>query len=291
MPLLTLPPELLALVLSWVPPKRALVLRRVCRAFCAVVSSASFARTNVRRFLAARGPGFYLSNTLVDELFFCFPAHYACVAADCLGALLAQFEDPDLNWSDLTLADVALPHDALARLSCIKSFTVMHTSLTGPLPASVGLLGRLEYLHLKGNRITGSIPDEIGSLVRLKVLILDANQLAGAINPALSRLTNLEELSLAQNKLVGGIPASFGNLKKLEYLNLSDNCLGGSIPPDLGGCSMLKCLLLRNCKLEGSIPNNFDHSFPSLVKADLCGNNFVQFSFESHLFTLQDDVE
>ena len=76
--------------------------------------------------------------------------------------------------------------------------------------------GRVNGLLLGGNQLSGDIPAELGNLANLEFLHLHSNQLGGAIPAELGNLANLEELLLSTNQLTGEIPVELGNLANLE---------------------------------------------------------------------------
>ena len=78
-----------------------------------------------------------------------------------------------------------------------------------------------------------TIPAEIGNLVNLIYLHLSYNQLTGSIPPEIGNLTNLDELYLYDNQLTGSIPSEIGNLINLAYLGLFNNDLTGEIPESI----------------------------------------------------------
>ena len=126
--------------------------------------------------------------------------------------------------------------------------------LSGPIPAELGNLTKLEVLDLRGNYLSGPIPPELGRLANLKTLDLSGSPLGGAIPPELGSLANLEVLHLSGNNLGGSIPAALGNLAHLKTLSLSQNQLNGSIPPELGKLAQLEELELAYNQLASSIP-------------------------------------
>ena len=138
--------------------------------------------------------------------------------------------------------------------------------LTGTIPAELGNLASLEWLHLWNNQLTGAIPSELGNLSSLTVLNLGGNQLTGTIPPELGNLTKLTRLTLSGNRqyspemrtyeggLTGAIPAELGNLSSLQELRLWGNQLTGAIPAELGNLASLTELHLGANQLTGAIP-------------------------------------
>ncbi|MCS6842722.1 MAG: leucine-rich repeat domain-containing protein [Caldilineales bacterium] len=137
----------------------------------------------------------------------------------------------------------------------VASLQLQDNNLSGPLPASLGDLRRLQSLNLANNDLTGSLPSTLGALAALESLLLSNNQLSGPIPSSLGNLTALRTLALDANQLSGPIPAALGNLAQLQTLNLSSNQLSGSIPGALGGLSDLRELRLGSNQLSGPIPD------------------------------------
>ncbi len=128
------------------------------------------------------------------------------------------------------------------------------TTVSNPIPASLGNLTNLAGLDLSDNRLSGSIPSALGNLSSLNVLDLDHNDFSGSIPAALGNLLELNGLSARGNNLSGSIPSQLGNLSKLSFLDLSANQLTGSIPAGFGRLSKLRALHLQENQLSGSIP-------------------------------------
>ena len=95
-------------------------------------------------------------------------------------------------------------------------------NLTGQLPAELGSLTNLEYLHLGNNNLTGPIPAELGNLTKLRWLRLEDNNLTGPLPATLGSLTKLTWLDLSENSLTGPLPQSLTELTELYYLDFSD---------------------------------------------------------------------
>ena len=130
-------------------------------------------------------------------------------------------------------------------------------NLSGPIPAELGLLSKLESLTLVRNQLSGSIPGELGRLSNLLGLHLGYNQLSGPIPAELGRLSNLLNLSLWRNRLSGPIPVELGALSNVHSLDLSFNQLSGPIPAEFGRLSNLRYLHLSYNQLNGPIPVEF----------------------------------
>ena len=84
-------------------------------------------------------------------------------------------------------------------------------------------VGRVIGLTLNRNKLSGPNPAALGALAKLEVLSLRNNGLSGRIPVALGNLKNLEELDLRNNRLSGQIPATLDTLNKLMWLRLGGN--------------------------------------------------------------------
>ena len=136
-------------------------------------------------------------------------------------------------------------------LASLKELVLHNNELSGPIPAELGNLVRLENLRLGENQLSGPIPPELGRLTNLTSMKLFGNQPSGPIPPELGGLTNLKSMDLAVNELSGRIPAELGGLASLEVLELSVNQLSGPIPSELGDVATLYTVILGHNKLSG----------------------------------------
>ncbi|KAJ4832727.1 hypothetical protein Tsubulata_022477 [Turnera subulata] len=148
----------------------------------------------------------------------------------------------------------SIPYWVGLRLGSLQVLDLRSSSVSGPIPDSLGNLARLSALYLGNNKLVGNVPDSLGRLVQLSVLDLSSNLLTGLIPDDFALLTNLSRLDLSENYLAGLIPPSLGNFSRLQCLNLSDNSFTGSIPVELGNISQLVELSLTKNALSGSLP-------------------------------------
>ena len=151
-----------------------------------------------------------------------------------------------------------------------------HHSLTGTIPAQLGLLSSMTQLGIQNNRMKGSIPSTLGALTKLVILHLD-NQatgyyssvgLTGIIPSTFAALTILQFLNVGYNRLSGTVPSFFGLLTHLTELDLDVNYFTGQAPssicalPALASyqfsindlCCYASCYLSHQ---QGSAGNNF----------------------------------
>ena len=78
----------------------------------------------------------------------------------------------------------------------VTELRLRSTNLRGRIPAELGRLTGLVWLHLAYNELTGEIPGELGRLSVLKYLRLSDNQLTGTIPAELGQLIELRQLQL-----------------------------------------------------------------------------------------------
>jgi len=149
-----------------------------------------------------------------------------------------------------------------------------HNRLSGTIPASLGSLNSLSYLHLDDNDLTGTIPASLGSSTSLRYLYLYNNGLTGTIPASLGSNNALSYLWLFNNGLTGTIPASLGSNNALSYLYLASdkqpytNNLHGAVPESW--CQQGSVVGHRyGCRIAGG--NSL--CLPRSCQSDWCGLN------------------
>ncbi len=134
----------------------------------------------------------------------------------------------------------------------------------GVLPSEVGLLSKLEVLHVEMNGLDGPLPTTIGDLGSLKVRLHTCIWLIGAVTLifyilfcSYSSFCDCVEqaLILSKNFFTGNLPAELGNLVNLEELHLQDNLLEGKVPSELGNLISIEYLDLTNNIVSGEVPD------------------------------------
>ena len=106
--------------------------------------------------------------------------------------------------------------------------------MSGPIPAELGNLSKLQVLTLRGNQLSGPIPAELGNLSNLQVLYLLGNQLTGTIPTEMGSLAKLEELFLSGNQLTGCIPVGIAAVANNDLNQLGlPFCAGALGPPTI----------------------------------------------------------
>ena len=156
----------------------------------------------------------------------------------------------------------------------VVGLDLQDNSLSGPLPAALGSLDKLEELILEDHGISGLIPPELGKLGNLTVLSLGSDSLTGTIPRELGDLTSLKSLGIGGSPLTGSIPPELGNLANLETLVLAGTDISDSIPPELGSLVNLTALLLQENALSGPIPSEIGN-LARLEDLSLAGNSLT----------------
>ena len=139
---------------------------------------------------------------------------------EALVALYNATGGPDWTRNDNWLSDESLDEwygvvaDSTGRVTGLR---LRDNGLIGGLPAAVGDLADLRFLHLPQNGLTGAIPPEIGNLGRLGALWLSDNSLSGSLPPELAELDSLRGFWAADNELAGVVPAVFTDLQPLFF--------------------------------------------------------------------------
>ena len=127
--------------------------------------------------------------------------------------------------------------------STLREWFVQHAERTDPGKA-LGGLTNLTSLSLSNNQVSGPIPDTLGGLTSLRELHLRRNQLSGPIPEALGNPTNLTSLSSRQQRVERADPGGARNPTNLTSLRLGNNQLSGPIPEALGSLTNLTSLSL-----------------------------------------------
>ncbi|KAK8618649.1 hypothetical protein V6N13_132635 [Hibiscus sabdariffa] len=129
---------------------------------------------------------------------------------------------------------------------------------SGPLPAFIGKMSRLEFLSIGSNGFSGLIPKELGNLEELRTLSLAVNNFSGTLPPELGNLVNLERLYIDSCGLGEEIPSTFANLVNLQIFSANDNAFTGKIPNFVGNnWTKLTGLRFQGNSFEGPIPSSF----------------------------------
>jgi len=139
----------------------------------------------------------------------------------------------------------------------VVDLALARNSLSGEIPAEVGLLNHLRSLDLAFNEdVRGTIPPEIGELENLTALLLHHNALIGGIPREILQLGRLDTLDLHHNQLSGTLPEWLGDLPAVGYLSLWGNDFTGSLPASLGNLESLWSLHVNTLELSGPLPRS-----------------------------------
>ncbi|GMI77804.1 hypothetical protein like AT1G56130 [Hibiscus trionum] len=129
---------------------------------------------------------------------------------------------------------------------------------SGPLPAFMGKMSRLEFLSIGSNEFSGLIPKELGNLEELRTLFLSVNNFSGTLPQELGNLVNLERLYIDSCGLGKEIPSTFANLVNLQIFSANDNAFTGKMPDFVGNnWTKLTGLRFQGNSFEGPIPSSF----------------------------------
>ncbi|PRP86123.1 hypothetical protein PROFUN_03110 [Planoprotostelium fungivorum] len=189
-------------------------------------------------------------------------------------------------------------------LTNLSRISIDANLLTGPIPASISQMKKLEECTLSVNNFNGEIPVNttlfiispprcVGSnaasksalpilkqippsvyrSVKLEYLQLSVNQLTGSISPEIRNLKYLQSFNVNSNLLNGSIPDELYNCTNLVQLLLDTNQFSGEISDGLSRLTQLKSLTLGHNRFSGSLPDAF-RTMKSLQSIDFSFNNF-----------------
>ncbi|GLU14105.1 hypothetical protein SLE2022_306940 [Rubroshorea leprosula] len=150
---------------------------------------------------------------------------------------------------------------------------------TGPLPAWIGNLSKLQFLSVAINAFSGPIPKELGNLKELTVLSIHTNNFFGTLPPELGNLVKLDRLYIESCGVGGEIPSTFANLLNMRIM-LASNCpFTGKIPDFIGKWTKLTQLEFEGSYMEGPIPSSFS-KLTSLNSLQILGLSNVSSSLD-----------
>jgi Leucine-rich repeat (LRR) protein len=128
--------------------------------------------------------------------------------------------------------------------------------LSGPIPASVGLLPDLIYLYARRNIFEIHLPSMLANNTypSLFSLWLDNNDVSGSIPTTVGLVKDLASFSITNAALTGSIPTEFGNLVGLKRVWLYNNQLSGGLPTQLENLKELQVFEIHENDVVGTIP-------------------------------------
>ncbi|KAF3451300.1 hypothetical protein FNV43_RR07395 [Rhamnella rubrinervis] len=140
-----------------------------------------------------------------------------------------------------------IPED-IGNFSSMIALNLSYNGLSGPIPASVGRLQKLQ----DNNKLMGPIPLCMDNLGTLRILSFGSNELTSSIPSNLWSLAYILHINLSSNSLTGSLPMDVGNLKVVTDIDLSNSQLSSNISTSIGGLKDLVSLVFGNNNLEGS---------------------------------------
>ncbi|MCO5553294.1 hypothetical protein L7F22_006815 [Adiantum nelumboides] len=99
-----------------------------------------------------------------------------------------------------------IPFDICSATSQLWLLVLNLNRINGTIPPTLANCSSLEWLALSNNRLTGHIPLELGLIPKVNYLHIGNNSLSGTIPPTLGNCKYLVWLDLSSNKLEGIIP-------------------------------------------------------------------------------------
>jgi len=140
------------------------------------------------------------------------------------------------------------------------SFDIRKNTVSGTVPAELGLLTALTSLKLGSNLLTGTICTEIGKLSNLVELLLENNELTGSLPDTLTDLGDLGTcfliLVMSQRSRVLSYTTFLFSAVEFQVVN---NPLEGAVPEEL--CAIVEglsvdhvgCNLVCTCCVDETV--------------------------------------
>jgi len=151
-------------------------------------------------------------------------------------------------WLDANNLVGTMPFELSVISSSLSGLSLLHNSLYGTLPYSLGGSFNMAEFHVAFNNFSGTVPESYGNWSVLKSFNVERNSLQGTL------FSNKNALFSA-------------SYKSMENLILSDNIFQGTISPALGAFTNLTRLLLDRNEFTGTMPTSVC-GLPNLVQLD-----------------------
>jgi hypothetical protein len=146
-------------------------------------------------------------------------------------------------------------------------------SMTGSIPADVGLWSCLSSFDVYLNKLTGSLPWTIGLWTALTKFDVGNNKLNGTLPPSIGSWTGLTYTDMYQNKFTGSLPNSIGAWTNITYFDVNNNQLTGSLPASIGNWTSLIEIGADYNMFTGAVPAGVAN-WASIDRAYFEGNQF-----------------
>jgi len=147
--------------------------------------------------------------------------------------------------------------------------------LSGTLPACLGMMPNLKFIHISESGMSGKIPD-LSMNTALTSLNLNNNALTGTVPASVGISSVLTTLQLANNSLTSDPIDNFHFVdptlqQSITTIDISGNRFTGSIPEKVFGLNNLVSLVLSTNCYEKSLPSNICNisTFETLILSGL----------------------
>uniref|UniRef100_A0A0D3G5S5 non-specific serine/threonine protein kinase n=1 Tax=Oryza barthii TaxID=65489 RepID=A0A0D3G5S5_9ORYZ len=133
----------------------------------------------------------------------------------------------------------------------------------------------LKHILFDRNNFSGSIPASIGVLSKLEVLRLNDNAFTGQV-PAMNNLTMLHVLTMQSVSLSGQLPQKLFSFPDLQHVILSDNQLNETLDMGNNISKQLNLVDIQNNKIASvTLYNNLKGNILKLTGNPLCNDSVL----------------
>ncbi|OQU77612.1 hypothetical protein SORBI_3009G079300 [Sorghum bicolor] len=176
---------------------------------------------------------------------------------------------------NINMLEGSIPDSLFNSNMSLKHILFDRNRFTGQIPASIGVIPKLEILRLNDNGFVGPVP-ALNNLTKLQVLDISNNSFDPSNVPTwFSDLQSIMTLTMQSVGLFGQLPQKLFSFPQLQHLVLSDNELNGTLDMGNNISTHLDVVDIQNNKITSvTVYNGFDKNL-KLEGNPLCNNSLL----------------
>jgi Leucine-rich repeat (LRR) protein len=176
----------------------------------------------------------------------------------------------DLNAPLTDTMSGTLPAD-VGLWSELVFFRVAGTNVAGTLPTTIGLWSSLTYFSVSANQHTGTVPTEVGAWSSLTQIRLNDNNFIASLPTTILSWASLTSVRLGGNQFTGFLPSAIGQWTGMTYFSIRQNQFAGTLPSQISNWTALTYFGIHDNQFVGSLPTGVV-KWQSIAEVYLHGN-------------------